>query len=127
MVVQRQLPEFARSDWYSDRSDHRCPHDAWLESFEIAELADGQRKEKRRTAIVARLLGAYHDGTIVFRYSGVTKFSVASDAAERGLGDWLEDVFEIEGSAIVHRITWETGSWVITAEDVAYEWLPKPG
>lgn len=104
MLTNRKLPEFASSDWYTDPTDHRCPHDAWLETLEIREPAEGERKEKRQTAITVRLLGAYHDGHIVFRYAGVGRYSIASDSCERGLGDWSRDelLYSSEG-LLVHR------------------------
>lgn len=134
MIAQPQLPEFATAAWYSDPSDHRCPHDAWLEALEISEPAEGERKEKRQTAITMRLLGAYHDGHIVFRYRGVKKHSVASASCERGLGDWLRDELSRgpEG-LVVHRISWsgfgsgEESQWSIEAESVSYEWIPQKG
>jgi hypothetical protein len=29
--------EFADSEWHYKTADHRCPHDAWLESIEFNE------------------------------------------------------------------------------------------
>jgi hypothetical protein len=127
MIDQRQLPSFATADWYSNPSDHRCPHDAWLDALEISEPAEGSRKEKRKTAIVARLFGAYHDGSIVIRYSDVKSFSTSCEASERGFGDWMEDAFEVSGDALVHRVTWQRGSWTIAAAEISYEWIPKTG
>lgn len=134
MLTQRKLPEFASADWYLDPSDHRCPHDAWLETLEISEPAEGERKEKRQTAITVRLLGAYHDGHIVFRYVGVRKYSVASGSCEHGLGDWLRDELSLSSEGLmVHRIVWagfgpeEESQWSIEADGVSYEWIPKKG
>jgi hypothetical protein len=133
MLAQQQLPEFVTSEWYPDPSDHRCPHDAWLETMEIRELAEGERGEIRTTTIAIRLLGAYHDGHIVFRYSGVTRYSLASDDSRRGMGDWLEDRFSISADGnLRHDITWCFGpstksAWFVEAEGVSYEWIPKKG
>jgi hypothetical protein len=131
MLAQPQLPEFATAPWYSDPSDHRCPHDAWLEALAISEPAEGERKEQRQTAITVRLLGAYHDGHIVFRYHRVKKHSIVSSSCERGLGDWLQDEFSHSSAGlVVHRITWagfgpeEQSHWSIEA-GISYEWIPK--
>lgn len=134
MLAPAQLPEFVAASWYSNPSDHRCPHDAWLETLEISEPADGERKEKRRTAITVRLLGAYHDGHIVFRYLGVKKYSIIGSSCARGLGDWLRDELSLSAEGlVVHRITWagfgpeEASQWCIEAESVNHEWIPKKG
>ena len=134
MPTHRKIPEFASADWYLDPGDHRCPHDAWLETLEISEPAEGERNEKRKTAITVRLLGAYHDGHIVFRYVGVRRYSVASDSCERGLGDWLRDELSHSSEGLmVHTIVWagfgpeEESQWCIEAESVSYEWIPKKG
>ncbi len=132
MLSHRQLPPFATAEWYSDPTDHRCPHDAWMESLEISEPATGERNEKRATAITLKLFGAYHDGHIVFRYVGVKEYSVKSFACERGSGDWLHDeILVTVDDTLVHHITWAGGGsgrssqWRIEAEDVSYEWIPK--
>ena len=133
MTALRQLPEFAKAAWYSDPTDHRCPHDAWLEAIEISEPAEGERKEKRKTAIAVRLLNAYHDGYIILRYAGVRGFSIGSSSAGRGLDDWLEDRFSLTSAALFrHEITWCFGPdakslWFIESESVSYEWIPKMG
>jgi hypothetical protein len=132
MTTTPQLPEFASAAWYSDPSDHRSPHDGWLEALEISEPAQGERHEQRRTAITIRLLGAYHDGDIIFRYSGVRSYSVVSKACGGGVGDWLSDEFEISGDGLItHRISWNgfgprgKSKWIIEAEEISYEWIPK--
>jgi hypothetical protein len=133
MTALRQLPDFARADWYSDPTDHRCPHDAWLELIELSEPAEGEKKEKRKTAITIRLLGAYHDGHIVFHYADVSSFAVGSPSSDRGLGDWLEDRYSpTPGGSLRHEITWCFGAdsksfWVIEAGSIRYEWISKNG
>lgn len=126
-------PVFSTEPWYHDPTDHRCPHDAWLDSVELREPAKGARGEQRQTAIVIRLLAAYHDGWITLRYAGVRRYSLASDECEKGMGDWLRDEFEAgEAGRILHRITWcfgpsRTSQWFVEAEAVTYEWTPKAG
>jgi hypothetical protein len=131
MITQPQIPQFATEAWYRNPSDHRCPHDAWLDAVEVRELAEGARHERRRSAITIRLVGAYHDGHIVFRYSGVTRFAIDCDASAGGVGDWIRDEFSTSDAGLLeHRISWCRGTsseaeWFIEAEDVSYEWIPN--
>ena len=128
MSPARTIPVFATEPWYSDPSDHRCPHDSWLETVEVIEPAEGQRKEIRKKAIRLRLFGAYHDGHIVFQYSDVKRYSLNSSSTDRGHGDWLEDRFSIsESGDLVHHIKWERGDWFIESSSVTYEWLKNGG
>jgi len=134
MIALPQLPEFASADWYVDPRDHRCPHDAWLDAIEISGPSQGKRNEQRQTAIVVRLLGAYHDGNIIFRYTGVRRYSLVGGACAHGLGDWLDDELTINAEGrFEHRVRWsgshhEAGAeWSICAEKVSYEWIPKTG
>jgi hypothetical protein len=60
--------QLATSDWYFGFSDPRGPHDAWLEAVEVAEPAEGDRKQFRTVSIRIRLLGSYHDGWIELVY-----------------------------------------------------------
>lgn len=130
MNHQEKLPDFATAAWYKNPDDHRCPHDAWLESLAINEPSKGPRNEERRTTIIIKLLGAYHDGHIILRYQGVRNYSFDSTSSGRGMGDWLTDTFSRnEPGLICHRIIWagfdEETQWTIEAEGVNYEWLPK--
>jgi hypothetical protein len=96
------------------------------------EPAAGDRSQIRTTLIVLRLLGAYHDGHIVFRYSGVQSYSVVAQSCAQGLGDWLSDEFTVSPSGTVtHRIKWSGRGprretlWAIECREVSYEWIPK--
>src|SRR5512144_2919016 len=46
---ERRFPagaySLATSDWYFGASDHRAPHDAWLEEVTISEPSSGGRNE----------------------------------------------------------------------------------
>lgn len=61
---QSSAYQLATSGWYFNFNDHRCPHDAWLESFTLSESSTGKRSEVRTLSLKVRLLGAYHDGHI---------------------------------------------------------------
>src|SRR5690348_1953791 len=63
----------ATSDWYFSSSDHRCPHDSWLESVEVAEAGE---INNRTLSVRIRLLGAYDDGHIDLHYSDVSHYSI---------------------------------------------------
>ena len=132
MARTPELPTFALAEWYRYPRDHRCPHDSWLEALEISEPAIGERKEMRNSAVTLRLLGAYHDGYIIFRYSGVQSYSVVADSSAAGIGDWLTDEFSlVEDGWIEHRIHWSgqgpkrEAVWAFKAREITYEWVPK--
>jgi hypothetical protein len=122
--------DLAKSNWYFNANDHRCPHDAWLESITISEPARGKRNEIRSTAIRVRLLGAYHDGYIELFYPHVLRYSLNAASSTRGVGDWGYDEFRVApGGHLIHEIEWfgfEDGArWVIEASDVEFQWIPK--
>jgi hypothetical protein len=127
MTNTAQIPDFAAAEWYRDPKDHRCPHDGWLEALEITEPANGDRNQVRSTAIAVRLLGAYHDGHIIFRYSGVQNYSLVAASSAQGLGDWLDDeILAGDRGLLVHRIRWSGHTeWTIEAREVSYEWILK--
>jgi hypothetical protein len=119
----------ATSDWYYNPNDHRCPHDAWLEWVKIEEPASGDRHEIRAVDIRIRLLGAYHDGYIEFRYPGVTRYTLELERGDGGHRDWRYDEFRVsEAGNVVHEIEWAgmhpSGRWMIEASEVHYAWLP---
>jgi hypothetical protein len=102
--------------------------------LEISEPANGERSERRATAISIKLFGAYHDGHMVFRYVGVKKYFLEARSCERGMGDWLHDEMSVSPSGtFVHDITWAglgadgSSRWLIEADDVTYEWIPRKG
>ncbi len=122
----------ATSEWYFDPRDHRCPHDAWLESITVAEGRLEDRSDQRMTTIRVRLLGAYHDGFIELVYSPVIRYSLNNPSSMRGLGDWLYDEFRVAPAGhLIHEIEWagfspgEGSRWIIEASDVEFQWIPK--
>ena len=133
-----RIPNGARtlvtSDWYFDSSDHRAPHDAWLESAIIAEapVEDG----RRYVSIRLRLFGAYHDGHIELTYRDVQRYRIqllpAGPDSRHGHRDWRHDEFRVTGeNRLEHEIEWwgsrETGTWLIEAADVDYRWIALEG
>jgi len=133
--IQGRLPDsardFALSHWHYDFEDHRCPHDAWLESVAIREPAQGERKEFRQIEIRIALLGAYHDGNIEIFYPQVANYHIVRgfDSSTRGKkighGDWLTDEVRLtDAGRVIHEIEFEKGIWVIEAGDIEYRWKP---
>jgi len=123
--------ELAISDWFYDPSDHRCPHDAWLESLQVLETPETEPDE-RSYSISLRLLGA-HDGRIEIIYPKVYAYSFQSfslDATSHG--DWRYDEFRISDRGhLIHEIEWAYGpqcrafAWTIEADDIRFRWTPK--
>ncbi len=62
--------EFVFEDWYRSSKSHKCPHDSWLDKLVVSE------DDNNEVQIEIRLLGAYHDGYITFRYSSVQYYSL---------------------------------------------------
>ncbi|MEM7430926.1 MAG: hypothetical protein AAF351_03185 [Pseudomonadota bacterium] len=119
--------KLATSEWYFDFSNHRCPHDGWLNSVTIFEDATGDREAERRVGIETVLLGPYHDLLLTFRYQNVSNYSISGCDLDRSGGhyNWRYDEFRLsEEGLLVHEIEWasilEHGRWLIECEDVAY-------
>jgi hypothetical protein len=131
--VRSKLPvsahEFAAADWHYDATDHRCPHDSWVESLQIHEPSTGNRHEMRETEITLRVLGAYHDGYLEFSYSGVCSYTLSGKIQVHpkiGHGDWLTDEIRLsDREFVLHEIVFSSGSqWLIECLDIAIRWLP---
>jgi hypothetical protein len=90
----------ATSDWYFDFSDHRCPHDAWLESLSLTESVSGARGEIRAVSMRVRLVGAYHDGYIELLYPRVVRYRLSVNDGERGHRDWRYDELRLSGEMV---------------------------
>jgi hypothetical protein len=134
--VRDQLPsgvaQIALADWYYDPMDHRCPHDAWLESMALRESGHGEHQEIRSASMTVRLLGAYHDGHIELQYRDVTRYTLDFTSESTQFGghrDWLYDEFRLTPiGRVEHEIEWagrtNTGHWIIEAADLEYRWSP---
>lgn len=117
------------SDWYFGFSDHRAPHDAWLEDVRVSESRPADDDSRPETTIHVRLLGAYHDGIIEFIYTGVTSYALQMPDLHRGHCDWRYDEFRVsESGHLIHEIEWcgsmDSGRWLIQARDVTHSWHP---
>ncbi len=129
--VKERLPlsafEFATAAWHYDYSDHRCPHDSWIESLTIDEPATGGRLQNRSLRISARLLGAFHDGHLLLGYADVQMYSLESPKTPSGHGDWLIDEIRLSDNGFVlHEVLLSNNSrWLIEAKDISCEWRPS--
>src|SRR5437763_6043396 len=87
-AMREQMPAsayvFAAASWHFDHEDHRCPHDAWVESVLFREPSSGPRHEKRELEIEVRLLGAFHDGYLHLFYERVHSYSFGGKKPEKG-------------------------------------------
>lgn len=128
------VQEYALADWHYDISDHRCPHDAWLEHITVREMASGDRSEIRSLEIEVRLLGAYHDGYIEFLYKEVESYCLDQphrrgqwDTTEKGHKDWMVDEVDLSNNGhILHEIEWlDGGHWFIECRDFEFKWILK--
>jgi hypothetical protein len=127
--------QLATSDWFYNAGDHRCTHDAWLESFEILETPE-REAHLRSCSISLRLLGAYRDGHIEMTYPTVFSHSFQSFMAGKvtSHGDWRYDEFRLsQRGRLIHEIEWagapgaqgKSFSWLIEADDIEFRWIPK--
>ncbi|HEX6623439.1 MAG TPA: hypothetical protein VF064_06980 [Pyrinomonadaceae bacterium] len=129
--LPRSAYEFATAPWHYDFTDHKSPHDGWLEAITIREPSHGERQQYRTVEIAVRLLAAYHDGQIELVYTNVYSYSldlpaVALPADNRGHRDWLYDEIGLsEQGNVLHEIEWSrAGGWLIECEDISYRWKP---
>jgi hypothetical protein len=65
--VPREAYPFAAADRHYNPNDPRCPHDGWVETLVMAEVASGTRAEIRDLEIRIRLLGRGTTGTSSLR------------------------------------------------------------
>jgi hypothetical protein len=135
-IVDRLPPgvrAFASADWHYDPADHRCPHDAWIEALTVHETPADGRSQRRNLEIYLRCLGAYHDGHLELRYTGVRSYSLTvPHAGPRpgiiGHGDWLTDEVRLsDGGAVLHEVRFERGRLLIECDDLGVTWHPAAG
>jgi hypothetical protein len=121
----------ATSDWNYGFSDHRAPHDAWLEWAKFDEPATGERNETRYLSLRVRLLGAYHDNYLELFYPRVYAYTLTHNIASSGHGDWRYDEFRLSPKGhLIHEIEWASypdsdARWLIEASDVEYSVIAR--
>lgn len=90
--------------------------------------------DNNEVQIEMRLLGAYHDGYITFRYSSVQYYSLnrhKSSVIKSSHGDLRYEEIRIdEEGNTVHEFDWysldENGIFLIAARKIEYIWEPLP-
>lgn len=119
--------DFATAAWHYDYSDHRCPHDSWVESLTVHEPASGERLQNRSLHMSTRLLGAFHDGHILIDYADVNMYLLEGLKARACHGEWLIDELRLSESGLVlHEVLFSNNSrWLIEARDISCEWRPN--
>jgi hypothetical protein len=128
--VIEQFPESAREfalvEWRLDATDHRCPHDSWVEYLRIIEESAEKTRRQRTLHIELRLLGAYHDGFLDLNYVNVKKYSLNKNTSWNSHGDWLFDEVRLsDKNLVLHEVEFASGEyWLIECEDIKFEWKP---
>ncbi|MBW8865091.1 MAG: hypothetical protein JF609_09270 [Verrucomicrobia bacterium] len=129
--IATRLPEptkaFAMAPWYGDPTHHDCPHDSWLMSLSVD--ADAAASKDHGLNLTVRLLGAFHDRILTFRYFNVAECSFEIKRhGKHNLGDWLKDEFDItDQGCISHEILWQFGKpWKIVSEEVEFSAENRP-
>lgn len=115
--------ELAISDWYFSLTDHRSPHDSWLDRLEILE-ANTREADGRGTAVIrVRLLNAWYDRYLEFFYPQVYNYRLDLSDGSWCRRDWRYDEFRLsDDRCVIHEIEWagpkDVGRWLITASDM---------
>jgi hypothetical protein len=134
--IKKQLPiqgyRFATVPWHYDPTDHKCPHDAWLETLIVGEKKS-ERPQQRNIEVQACFLGAYHDGYLKLVYKEVQSYSFDTPADFKlppfnvGHGDWLIDEVRLSDRGfMLHEIEFSRGTkWLVECIDFDYEWIFK--
>jgi hypothetical protein len=82
----------------------------------------------RRVEIIARFLGAHHDGSFDLTYKNVSSYSLTLKdmSANRGHGDWMIDELTLhDPSKVQHEIELSGATINICCTDVHYRWRSK--
>jgi hypothetical protein len=124
--------EFALADWHFDIRHSKCPHDSWLEYFNIKEISSGKRHEVRVVEIRTKYLAGSHDGYFSLVYRGVSSYSMEFSTFKRGQndighGDRMVDEIAIDEENMVHHeIEFRQGGAItICCADLEYRWEPR--
>jgi len=105
-------------------------HDAWVQSFQVSEVALGERRQTRKLAIELTLLGPYHNSVLRLSYSDVRSYTTdvrVEDAGNIAHGDIAmhELIVDLETGNLRHEIQFATGSiFRIECGDIEFQELP---
>ena len=120
--------KLATSEWYYNFSDHRCPHDAWLEHFTLK--TENKLHDQKSIDIHLCLLGAYHDMFLEFHYKNVREYNLTGQNFPSNQEDWIIDEFRMnKNGLLIHEIEWAqksdiTSKWKIVCDDVSFSTKP---
>jgi hypothetical protein len=129
--IKARLPkhvyDFASNYKYYNLTDHSSLHDAWLEYFNIREIAEGDRSEIRRIEIESSHLGPFHDCRINIIYKDVQSFSINTvhpplSSNGQAHGDLIMHEVRLEDNEIlVHEIIYSTESvYIVKCRDIIH-------
>ncbi len=120
--IRSKLPAhvyvFASNPAHFNLDSHSSLHDAWLESLNVREIAEGKRKEIRRLEIQLCLLGPFHDRWIHLHYAEVTQYSLHASPnysdqrnGQIGHGDLLAHEIRLgRDGLLLHELLFERDS-----------------
>ncbi|HEY8025252.1 MAG TPA: hypothetical protein VIF60_11835 [Burkholderiaceae bacterium] len=112
---------FASDSRHYDLQSHSSLHDAWLETFNIGENANGATKQIRQIEIRMCLLGPFHDLKIHLHYLGVERYFLDAPArtgeirfAHIGHGDLLAHEIRLGlDGLLIHELQFERGGTIL--------------
>ncbi len=135
--IKSRLPKhvynFASNYKYYNLTDHSSLHDAWLEYFNIREIAEGDRSEIRRIEIESNYLGPFHDCRINIIYNEVQSFSINTLRPPLSSNGWahgdlmFHELRLEDNNILVHEIIYSTGSvYIIKCHDIVHNEVSIP-
>jgi hypothetical protein len=132
-TIKDRLPTsayaFASAPWHYDPMDPRCPHDSWLKTLAIEEVATGERQEVREVQVTIRLLNAHHTGEVQITYHNITRYEIHMHGEAmmgNNHGDWLIDEVRLtDTSRVVHEIVFASSRMLFECGDIVYDWRPE--
>ena len=125
--IKEKLPvsvyNYAISYEHYNLSSHASLHDAWLEHYEVREVASGSRNENRKIEVFVEFLGPFHDKRLKFHYKGVSQYSGEATDCKKGMGDLNYHEFsKNEDDSIKHKFYFISGSVIsVSFTDFEYE------
>ena len=125
--IKEKLPEavynYAVSYDHYNLSSHTSLHDAWLERYEVKEVASGSRNENRKIEIFVEFLGPFHDKRLKFHYKGVSQYRGEATDCIKGMGDLnFHEFSKNEDNSIKHVFYFVNGSVIsVSFTDFEYQ------
>ncbi len=131
--LSKQVYNFASNSKYYNFENHSSLHDAWLQYFNIKEIAKGKRSQYRRTDIESCYLGPYHDRRIIILYKDVQSIFINTvhplwSAHGWAHGDLITHEVRLDKDKfLVHTIVYSTESiFVIKCRNIIHREIKIP-